>query len=96
VGEEALSNAPSGKPGDRQRQAESLLWEIGDWWNAGEAYGDRVDIVKAEDWTGPALSSCRIAGHVADRFEVFRRHNTLTFEHHKTVASFDMLSRPAC
>jgi len=28
--------------GARERDARSLMWDIGDWWNEGEAYGDRV------------------------------------------------------
>jgi N6-adenosine-specific RNA methylase IME4 len=76
--------------GDRERAARSLMWEIGDWWIAGEAYGDRVDIVTADDWKGqgPSYQTCRIAGSVAGKFaDVFRRRNTLSFYHHAVVAA---------
>jgi hypothetical protein len=50
------------------------MWDVGDWWNQGEAYGER------------AHGTCRNAGCVAGRWEVSRRHDTLTFEHHALVA----------
>ena len=64
-------------------------WWIGDWWNAGERYGNRVRIVKDDpNWTGPDYGSCRNCGSVAAKFsDVSRRRDTLTFKHHAEVAS---------
>jgi hypothetical protein len=45
--------------GRRLGKAEGeLKWLIGDWWNAGHRYGDRKDIVQADDWTGPSYDTC--------------------------------------
>jgi N6-adenosine-specific RNA methylase IME4 len=64
------------------------MWDIGDWWNEGEAYGERAQIVTAGDWTGPAHQTCRNAGSVCVAFkEVSRRRDTLSFEHHAEVAA---------
>ena len=73
--------------GVRERSARSLMWEIGDWWNQGEAYGERAQIVTRPGWTGPKHGTCRNAGMVASRWDVSLRHDTLTFEHHKIVAA---------
>lgn len=63
------------------------MWDIGDWWNAGEAYGERAQVVTAGGWTGPKHKTCRDAGYVANRFDVSMRIDTLTFEHHQIAAS---------
>jgi N6-adenosine-specific RNA methylase IME4 len=68
------------------RMDRMVKWEIGDWWNRGERYGQRVEIVTSSDWTGPSHGTCRNAGSVAAKFDVSRRHDTLTFEHHAKVA----------
>jgi N6-adenosine-specific RNA methylase IME4 len=72
--------------GKRQRDAHSLMWNIGDWWNRGEKYKDRVDIVTADDWKGPTYGTCRKAGRVANRFGTVNRFDKLTFDHHRIVA----------
>jgi N6-adenosine-specific RNA methylase IME4 len=64
-------------------------WWIGDWWNAGERFGNRVAIVQAPDWQGPNYQTCRFYGSVAARFDVLRRHNKLPFTHHAEVAKLD-------
>jgi N6-adenosine-specific RNA methylase IME4 len=74
------------KLGERERSARSLMWAIGDWWNRGEPYRERADIVNGPDWTGPTHGTCRYAGSVAKRWPVLCRHNALTFEHHRFVA----------
>ena len=43
--------------------------------------------MEAEDWEGPAYQSCRDAAWVADKFEVSRRRDNLSFGHHKEVAA---------
>lgn len=73
--------------GERERDGRALMWDIGDWWNRGEAYGERAQIVTAGDWTGPAHQTCRNAGSVCIAFkEVSRRRDTLSFKHHAEVA----------
>jgi N6-adenosine-specific RNA methylase IME4 len=72
--------------GERERSAEGLMWDIGDWWNRGERYGPRVEIVRRQDWTGPKYGTCRNAGSVADALDVSRRHDRLSFDHHACVA----------
>jgi N6-adenosine-specific RNA methylase IME4 len=64
-------------------------WWIGDWWNRGERYGNRVGIVTAKDWQGPSHAVCRNYGSVAARFDVSRRHDTLPFKHHAEVAALE-------
>lgn len=73
--------------GERERSARSLMWDVGDWWNRGERYGERVTIVTAKGWTGPKYQTCRDAGWVANRWPVSSRQDRLTFEHHKSVAA---------
>jgi N6-adenosine-specific RNA methylase IME4 len=72
--------------GERERSAKSLMWDIGDWWNRGEAYGERAQIVTAADWTGPTHANCRHLGSVAARFPSVMRITELTFDHHRLVA----------
>jgi N6-adenosine-specific RNA methylase IME4 len=72
--------------GERDRSARALMWDIGDWWNRGEAYGARAQIVTAVGWTGPTHGTARVAGTVAKRWNVLTRINTLTFYHHQIVA----------
>lgn len=72
--------------GERERSARSLMWDIGDWWNRGEPYGERAQIVTAGDWTGPTHANCRRLGSIAARFPAVSRLTRLTFEHHALVA----------
>jgi hypothetical protein len=57
-------------------------WWIGDLWNAGEPYGNRVAALKE---LGIDHGHARNCGSVAAR--VSRRHDTLSFTHHALVAS---------
>ena len=62
-------------------------WWIGDWWNAGEKYKGRVDIVNSPDWKGPAYKTCRAYGSVAAKFDVSRRRDNLAFSHYQAVSA---------
>lgn len=64
-----------------------LGWAIAEWWNAGEAFGDRVKIVTGPDWDGPSHQTCRNYASVDSRIPVYRRHYTLSFGHHAAVAA---------
>lgn len=75
--------------GERERSAHSLMWDIGDWWNRGERYGDRAQIVTRGDWTGPKHGTCRVAGTIAKRWPVLMRINTLPFDHHRIAAPLE-------
>lgn len=68
----------------------AVSWWIGDWWAFGEhRYGERKAIVEAEDWKGPSFQTCRDCGWVARKFETSRRHDVLSFTHHREVAALD-------
>ena len=60
--------------GERERSTASLMWDIGDWWNRGQRYGERAQIVTAGDWQGPTHDTARVAGKVAKRWEVGPRN----------------------
>jgi hypothetical protein len=69
------------------KQQTTLRWCIGDWWNyPGHSYGDRTELVEAEDWDGPAYSTCANVGTTAKAFELSRRRESLSFGHHTEVA----------
>lgn len=72
--------------GERERSNRSLMWDIGDWWNRGEPYGERAQTVTAGEWRGPKHGNCRKCGSVAERFPGVMRITQLTFEHHALVA----------
>ena len=77
--------------GKRMRDGdESVLWEVGDWWNDPERRNDRVDIVHGRgdhgDWTGPTYTTCRTAGSIAERWTLLNRFNSLSFKHHMLAA----------
>jgi len=57
-------------------------WLIGAWWNAGEAYGDRVELARE---CGFKPKHCRNCGWVVEN--VSCRHDTLSFWHHAYVAA---------
>jgi N6-adenosine-specific RNA methylase IME4 len=74
-------------------------WWIGDWWNAGEKYKSRVDIVRSPEWKGPTYQTCRNYGSVAARFDLSSRSDKLPFSHFLEAAKLspeqatDMLER---
>ena len=66
----------------------TLAWRIGDWWVYGEhRYGDRVAAIRTRRWNGPSFGACRNYAMVARAFETSRRRDTLSFSHHREVAS---------
>ncbi len=75
--------------GERERSSRSLMWDIGDWWNHGEAYDGRAQIVTAASWTGPTYSTCRQAGPIAAKWDVLWRQSNLTFEHFRLAGTGD-------
>jgi hypothetical protein len=75
--------------GERMRSERSLMWDIGDWWNRSEAYGERARVVTGGDRTGPTRGTCENAGSVGRRWDVSLRNDTLGFNHHQIVAALD-------
>jgi hypothetical protein len=66
----------------------TLAWRIGDWWVYGEhRYGDRIAAIRTRRWNGPSFGACRNYAMVARAFETSRRRDTLSFSHHREVAS---------
>lgn len=70
--------------GQRERSAEALMWDIGDWWNRGSEYPDRAQ--RAGRPGMPTLGSCYVAGSIARRWPILTRVKTLSWDHHRTVA----------
>jgi hypothetical protein len=65
----------------------ALNWHIGDWWAFGDhRYGERARAA-AEGIFGREFQTLRDIGWVASSFETSRRHDALTFQHHREVAS---------
>jgi N6-adenosine-specific RNA methylase IME4 len=85
------------------RSERRLMWQIGDWWVAGELFGRgvRKQIVMAPGWRGPTYDSCRVAGAMARRYPRTLRRLNIGFVHHQAVASLpdvealDLLDRAA-
>jgi N6-adenosine-specific RNA methylase IME4 len=66
----------------------TMLWLIGDWWRFGnKTYGSRKSLVARRDWKGPSYQTCRNAASVAEKFELSRRRDNLSFAHHAEVAA---------
>jgi hypothetical protein len=65
----------------------TVMWWVGDWWEAGHRYGSRRAAVEAEDWEGPAYQTCVNAGNVASCFDPNRRRLDLPWSYHAEVAS---------
>jgi hypothetical protein len=66
----------------------AFTWWIGDWWAFGEhKYGDRKALLESEAWTGPSFGTCANAATVCRAFKTSCRHELLTFEHHRILAS---------
>jgi hypothetical protein len=70
------------------RARSAVMWWVGDWWARGEhQYGDRVAIVKSDDWEGPAFQTSMDAAWVCRKFETSRRREALPFSSHKEIAA---------
>lgn len=70
-----------------QRDYSDYKWNIGDWWNKGHNYGDRKRLVDSEEWDGPKYQTCKVAGWVAECFEMVRRRTNLSYGQHMEVSS---------
>lgn len=70
----------------KKRDSQSA-WDWGDWWNSGQAYGERSEKVNSEGWEGPSHTTLRNRGSVCTIFDVYRRRYTLSFAHHYEVSS---------
>jgi N6-adenosine-specific RNA methylase IME4 len=68
------------------RMERAIGWWIGDWWNAGKPYGDRVE--QAREHLHVQLETVRDYGFVAKSIDSESRVPTLSFAHHRLVASF--------
>lgn len=73
--------------GEDERNARSVMWRIGDWWNRGSVFVARAQRISAADWKGPQYQTCKVAGQVARRFpgEDWRQY-PLEFEHFRLMA----------
>ena len=70
------------------RLERTVLWLIGDWWRFGnKTYGSRKALVDRRDWEGPSYQTCRNAAAVAEKFQLSRRRDNLSFAHHSEVAA---------
>jgi hypothetical protein len=76
------------KEGEELKKRDSKsAWDWGDWWNSGEAYGDRSKKVRSDDWDGPSYSTITNRATVCKAFDVSLRRERLSFTHHAEVAS---------
>jgi hypothetical protein len=78
------------------RRQKASSWCIGDWWlhaekrEAGKNWsGDRKRLVQSEGWTGPSFQACMDCATVCRKFLTSRRHEALSFNHHREVAALD-------
>lgn len=88
-----VSGEPSFEDWDRagaflQQASGSVLWWVGDWLNYGERkWGEMY--AQAVAATGYDEQTLRVAKRVAERFELLRRRNNLSFPHHRDVAPLE-------
>lgn len=62
-------------------------WWVGDWLNFGERKYGEISSQALE--VGAVAQTWRTCKWVASRFELSRRHDNLTFSHHREVAALD-------
>jgi hypothetical protein len=65
---------------------EAKQWWLGDWWNAGVAWGEGK---QACEETGLAYQTACNVGSVAAKMQFSRRRENLTFSHHVEVCTID-------
>lgn len=70
--------------GRRERSAEALMWDIGDWWLKGDQYEDRAQ--RAGRPGMPTLGTCYVAGSIAKRWPTLMRIKALSWHHHQIAA----------
>lgn len=64
----------------------AVQWMIGDWWNAGERYGSRVEDAR-RIFPHLTIEAIRNIAVVAGKFEVSRRRDTIDFWRHDEVTT---------
>lgn len=75
-----------------RRVDEAKQWAIGDWLVDGKRhYGDGL-YKRAAEITGQAEETLRTFASIAGRFELLSRNNSLTYNHHKEVASLKLIA----
>jgi hypothetical protein len=67
----------------------AVNWHIGDWWNAGEPYGSRVEDA-AKIFPHLSHQTMRNLGSIAGKFDVSRRRYTLDWTLYAEVASLSL------
>jgi N6-adenosine-specific RNA methylase IME4 len=70
--------------GKRERSAEALMWDVGDWWLKGDRYEDRAQ--RAGRPGMPTLGTCYVAGSIARRWSLLMRIKALSWHHHQIAA----------
>jgi hypothetical protein len=66
------------------------MWKLGEWWVYGEInYGEKTSMTKSDDWDGPSYQTCADAGWVFKKLQFSRRHENLSWSHHREVAGLD-------
>lgn len=89
-----LLDLPPGMSATQWAQAGEIIgelhrgvgWLIGEWWLYGPwEERDRVAVVSAVGWRGPALSTCRFAAQCCKSFPKSRRRELVPYSHHLEV-----------
>lgn len=68
------------------RVEQSKQWWLGDWWNAGVAWGEGEKVCEE---LGIDYGTVRNCGQVSTQFEMSRRRDNLSFKHHAEVCAID-------
>jgi len=75
-----------------RRVDEAKQWAIGDWLVDGKGhYGDGL-YKRAAEITGLAEQTLRLHSSMAGQFELLTRINTLSYQHHREVASIKLIA----
>lgn len=70
------------------RAERAVQWVIGDWWNAGEPWGDRVEVA-GQLFPFLAPQTIRLYGMIASRYAPLKRFNKLAWSHHLKAVDLD-------